>query len=186
MNLNHRFARALFTPVLLVALASPALAQTRPSAPARLAATAGQDGSVTLKWLDRSSNETGFRITRQPAFPDGVRVVNAGQTTFQDRPGTGRFTYRVASFNDAGTSSWTSAARANVSAPATNPPPSGGGGTDGGTITPNPPDWIRYGIPEIPTDLIGVPGTNQIVLSWWDHADNDVFTEIQKQTQVGQ
>lgn len=188
MNLNPSIARFILGSIVVLGVAPDVMAQARrsPTSPARLSATAGSNGSVTLKWTDRSINERGFKITRLPAFPDGDKVVQANQSSFSDTPGAGTFTYRVAAFNNVGTSSWTSAARVTVTGGST-PGGSNMGMAGGpGTVTPNPAGSITFGIPAMPTDLTATPGTNSIQLAWWDHADNEVYFEIEKQVQVGQ
>lgn len=157
----------------------------RPTAPAKLTAAAGQDGAVRLNWADRSSNEQGFRITRQPAFPGGDVTVGANVTTFTDTPGAGTFSYRVAAFNSAGTSSYTSAARVSASGTSSSTGTGGGAGPDG-LVTPNPGGQIYLGIPAAPSHLAATPSSNQVLLTWWDHADNEIFFNIEKQVQVGQ
>ena len=56
--------------------------------------------NINLSWVDKSSNEDGFRIYR-----DGNKVgeVTAGVTSYSEVvPGTGTFEYTVAAFNGTG------------------------------------------------------------------------------------
>ena len=72
------------------------------AAPTSLTASVSRAGSVTLKWTDNSSNETGFYVERAPSGSTSyVRVgtVGASVTTFTQSPGSGRYVYRVQAFN---------------------------------------------------------------------------------------
>src|SRR5262249_35041109 len=75
-----------------------------PPTPAQLQAAVQADGHVMVTWQDTSDLETGFRIQRQPNFPEGVITMPAGTVAFDDQPGRGFFIYMVWAMNDAGRS----------------------------------------------------------------------------------
>ncbi len=88
---------------------APAPAQ-KPAAPSNLTVTSTAATRVALRWTDRSSDESGFRIERCTgsgctAFTQ-VGTVLAGTVTFTDSAATRstKYTYRVLAFNDAGLS----------------------------------------------------------------------------------
>jgi hypothetical protein len=88
-----------------------------PAAPSNLAAQAISSSAVSLWWSDNSANELGFDIYRDGA---SVGSVNSNVNTFQDRNlkyGTA-YTYTVAAFNAAGTSSQAVPASATTLNPA--------------------------------------------------------------------
>lgn len=75
-------------------------------APSRLSVSAA-GRTVTLKWIDNSSNETGFYVERAVRVGRGagpftvVAKLPAGSTGFVDAlPRAGTYYYRVAAFND--------------------------------------------------------------------------------------
>lgn len=103
-----------------------------PSAPTNAAASDNTDGSATVTWTDTSSNETGFEVERNPAFPS-ARTVSANVTTLVDASGVGTFSYRVRALGSSGNSSWSAWATAVVTNPGAGGGGSGGGG--GGTTT---------------------------------------------------
>lgn len=90
------------------------------AAPASASATTLSAGLITLRWLDASTNEDGFRIERcaGASCTAFVRVAEtaANVTGFIDRglaAGT-LYRYRVVAFNDFGTSSPSNAAEATT------------------------------------------------------------------------
>jgi PKD repeat protein len=71
------------------------------AAPSNLTATATR-GSVTLKWTDNSTNETGFYIERAPAGTTSFAQVGstaANAVTWTESVGRGTYLYRVQAFN---------------------------------------------------------------------------------------
>ena len=82
-----------------------------PAAPSGLVGQALSGALVRLAWLDKSDNETGFRIQRALATSGtfaSVGQVGANVTTFTDvtaRAGK-TYRYRVQAFNAAGPSAW--------------------------------------------------------------------------------
>jgi PKD repeat protein len=73
------------------------------TAPGNLTAGVGA-GTVTLKWIDRSTNEDGFYIERAPSGSSSftrIGQVGANVVTATDKPGKGTFVYRVQAFNTA-------------------------------------------------------------------------------------
>ncbi len=90
-----------------VAVEIPTLAPVQvPGAPAQLyienRVCNGQTYTVSLRWLDQSNNEQGFRVYR-----DGARISTLGdnETKFTDGPAFGGpYTYAVEAFNSGGAS----------------------------------------------------------------------------------
>jgi predicted phage tail protein len=86
-----------------------------PAAPSNLTATAGKK-SVTLNWMDNSSNETGVKIERST---DGVNfsqitTTGANVTSYKNTGLTSGTTYyyRVRATNTAGDSAYSNTASA--------------------------------------------------------------------------
>jgi hypothetical protein len=86
------------------------VALTVPAAPTNLAATVANNGQVTLKWADRSNNETGFQVERSN---DGIvfaviATTAANTTKYKDTTAVRRQTYyfRVAAKNNVGLSNY--------------------------------------------------------------------------------
>ncbi len=85
---------------------------TLPSAPTSpLATLAGT--TVTVRWTDTSTNETGFRIKRQQRVGGSwinetvIATTSANVTQITNAPGSGRWRYAIQSFNATGSSAWT-------------------------------------------------------------------------------
>ncbi len=90
--------------------ATPTVSVQIPSAPQQLyfenLACNGQIYSLTLRWLDTSSNETGFRVYRDGAL---LATLGVNSTSHADAPPYGGpYTYSVEAFNTAGSSGQTS------------------------------------------------------------------------------
>ncbi len=71
------------------------------AAPASLTATVSAK-TVTLKWIDKSTNESGFYVERSPSGSTSfarVGQVAANVTTFAHTTTSGRYVYRVQAFN---------------------------------------------------------------------------------------
>jgi len=102
--------RVLMTSVLAIlvitgcgksTLAPPQLVREPPAAPSGLSGQADSYSQVTIRWIDNSANEQGFRIYR-----DGLLVASVGPnvTEFQDKGlhYSTAYTYEVATYNDVG------------------------------------------------------------------------------------
>lgn len=87
---------------------------TPPLAPTNFKVDKVSSGVAGLSWIDKSNNETGFRIDCEEK--KGGKWVNAtsftvgaNTTSYTDRPGKGTFHYRITAFNSGGnsaTSAW--------------------------------------------------------------------------------
>ncbi|MEY4533718.1 MAG: hypothetical protein RLZZ246_36 [Planctomycetota bacterium] len=92
---------------------------TAPSAPSGLTVTVS-GATVTVRWTDNSSNETGFTVRRQQRVGSTwtnetvISTTGANVTQITNAPGSGRWRYSVRAFNAAGTSAWTAWVQANV------------------------------------------------------------------------
>jgi hypothetical protein len=99
-----------------------------PAAPSGLTVADIGNGRAMVSWTDNSSNETGFRVERDPAFESGQVSVGIGATAYIDQCGAGSFGYRVRAINDGGVSAFTGWVHANITTTGT------GGGGSGGTV----------------------------------------------------
>jgi uncharacterized protein YunC (DUF1805 family) len=85
-----------------------------PVAPSSVAAINDADGSATVKWVDASSNETGFEVrretwdTRKSAWTGATTVasVPAGYSSVIDLSGNGTYRYSVRAVNTGGGSNY--------------------------------------------------------------------------------
>ena len=99
-------------PVTVTTPAAPAV----PTAPSTLKATAASRSQVNLDWLDRSSNEDGFRIERCQgscvSFTE-IATVGANVSTYINTglSASTTYRYRVRAYNSAGSSSYSNVAR---------------------------------------------------------------------------
>jgi subtilisin family serine protease len=90
-----------------------------PAAPGGLVVTVSGT-TVTVRWTDNSSNETGFTVRRQKRVGNTwtsetvVATTGANVTQITDAPGLGRWRYSVQAFNGTGTSVWTGWVQVNV------------------------------------------------------------------------
>jgi hypothetical protein len=98
------------------------LANTVPSAPSGLTATAASSTQINLSWKDNSNNETSFSIQ---SSPDGTtwsaKATTGANTTSYAVTGLSPLTkyyYRVAAANTVGTSTWSDTASAITQTPA--------------------------------------------------------------------
>ncbi len=71
---------------------------TKPAAPTNLTATVDGD-KVTLKWVDNSNNEAGFKIYRGPVWTDIGNVGPNITTATYSGLAAGTYTYRLNAFN---------------------------------------------------------------------------------------
>jgi len=87
------------------------------NAPANLTGK-GSKGSVTLSWLDKSNNETGFYVERAPSTSPAsfVRVgtTAANAISFKDTVSRGSYVYRVQAFNGSATSTYSNSVTVSV------------------------------------------------------------------------
>lgn len=89
---------------------APPSLPTKPAAPSSLFATALSVGKgVSLSWLDRSSNESGFKLERRTTSTSPwsiVATVNPNTTKYTDATAARRttYTYRIRALNVAGSS----------------------------------------------------------------------------------
>ncbi|HET7357916.1 MAG TPA: fibronectin type III domain-containing protein [Nocardioidaceae bacterium] len=148
---------------------------TAPSAPSKLAATAG-DGSVTLSWSapasDGGSTVTGYQVLRGTASgrESSTPVNTVTSTGFTDSTVTNGTTYyyTVVAVNAVGPSPQSNEASATPqAATAPPPPPSGGGG--GPAPDPGPPPAPQpqpASAPSAPVGLAASVANGSIRLSW--------------------
>jgi hypothetical protein len=108
-----------------------------PAAPSALTASASSSSSVTVRWTDNSSDESGFRLERSPNGVDFAEVASlaAGATGYTDNGLSAKtaYFYRVRAYNSAGNSGYSnvgSVATPEV-APAMPQNPSAVGNSDG-------------------------------------------------------
>ena len=137
--------------------------QNPPYAPYFLSAVANSSSQVTLNWYDNFGVETGVSVERQTANGPFTVVATLAPhaATYVDMtvaPST-TYTYRVASFNTAGSSPYT-----NTSSVTTQP---------GTVVMPGP---------TAPTLLSSVADTtSQITLNWIDNSNNETGFAIERQ-----
>jgi hypothetical protein len=96
-----------------VASAKTLVTVTTPTSPASLTVTGTTATSVSLRWTDRSSNETGFYVERRRGTNGSytrIATLAANVTTYTDATAAANttYTYRVRAYNSAGTSGATS------------------------------------------------------------------------------
>ncbi len=91
---------------------APPSLPTKPTAPSNLTATALSAGKgVSLSWLDRSTNESGFKIERRTTSTSSWQIMataDPNTTKFTDATTARRttYTYRVRAINVAGSSAY--------------------------------------------------------------------------------
>ena len=83
---------------------------TSPVAPSSLTATAASSTSVTVRWTDNSSNESGFRLERSSNGVDysEIAALASGTTSYSNTGLAAKATYyfRVRAYNSAGNSAY--------------------------------------------------------------------------------
>jgi hypothetical protein len=102
--------------------ASSTTASGAPAAPASVAATNGGNGTATITWVDKSTNETLFNVRRAKWDPVAqkwasavsVGKVGANVTRFVNSSGKGTFRFYVRSANASGVSLWVGPAQVTV------------------------------------------------------------------------
>lgn len=133
---------------------------TVPTAPSNLALTIASATQINLTWVDKSTNETGFKIFRSV---DGTNfglltTVGAGVTTYQNTgltPG-GSYWYYVVATNGVGDSG------ASNTASATTP----------FAVAPNAPTNLNA----------TAPARSRITLTWADNATNETGFRVERST----
>ncbi len=110
-----------------------------PTAPSLGSAVDNADGTATVQWVDKSTDETGFEVEREKQNRKlawkGAAIIGttgANVTQLTDASGTGVFRYRVRALNGAGASNWSGWAEVTVT------DAGGGGGGGGGGKPCNP------------------------------------------------
>jgi PKD repeat protein len=85
------------------------------NAPTTLTAS-GSKSTVTLKWTDNSTNESGFYIERAPSGGSFTRIATTGPNviTYKNNPGRGTFSYRVQAFWGTAVSAYTNTVTISV------------------------------------------------------------------------
>lgn len=136
------------------------VAPVPPAAPSNLSATTISSNQINLSWTDNSNNENGFKVEQSTDGTNFTQIAMLASNTVSFsatglNPST-TYTYRVVSFNDAGTSQFSNTASA--------------------TTLAAPPD-----VPAAPSGLIatGVSRT-QINLSWTDNSNNESGFRIER------
>ena len=99
-------------------VASATTTMTAPEAPTGLAATVLSSTEIELTWQDNSTNETGYKVERQPSGTtnwEEIKILGANVTTYTDNTVTKgqTYKYRVVAYNNGG-SSYSAEASATV------------------------------------------------------------------------
>ena len=99
------------TAATVAAFRTSSTSATTPTAPSGITAASTSSSSVTVRWTDNSSNETGFNVERSTNGVDFTQVatLGAGAISFADSglAASTRYYYRVRAYNSAGNSSYT-------------------------------------------------------------------------------
>lgn len=130
-----------------------------PAAPTTLAITVVSNSSLKLSWVDKATNEKGFKVERSAdgmAFTQ-ITLLGANVLNFTDTALTSstKYYYRVRAYNDGGASAYTSVVSATTPAP------------------PAPP--------AAPTTLaVSVVSTSSLKLTWADKSTNETGFKIER------
>lgn len=151
---NDGGTSAYTTTVSATTSAPPSL----PAAPTTLAVTVVSNSSLKLTWVDKSTNETGFKIERSTDGTSFTQITLAGANVlnYTDSALTSstKYYYRVRAYNGGGDSAYTAVASATTSAP-----------------------------PAAPTALaLTVKSSSQINLSWTDNSSNETGFKVERST----
>jgi len=97
---------------------------TPPAAPCAMLASSPSGTEIVLRWTDRATDETGFKLERKDNRPDAVftEIADLKADTYRDSgvtPGV-TYTYRVRAYHDGGTSTF---GEVTVKAGGAPPPP---------------------------------------------------------------
>jgi regulation of enolase protein 1 (concanavalin A-like superfamily) len=147
---------AIFNNVLVSGPAGPP-----PAAPSGLQATLVSATEVELRWIDNSSDETGFLLERAVGSGSFAQIATpaANSTRASDvnlDPGT-TYHYRVSAFSNGGSSAY------SATATVTTPPASG---------TP----------PNAPSGVVAEYWANRIEIRWADNSNNETTFAIERST----
>jgi hypothetical protein len=128
-----------------------------PASPSNLSATSVSSSQIDLVWSDNSNNENGFIIQRSPNGDTGWEEIATviGSNSYNDTglsSGTTNF-YRVAAYNDNGTSKFSNSDSATT----------------------------LEVLPESPTNLSAIASSStQIDLSWQDTSSNEAGFKVER------
>lgn len=120
---------------------------------------AGDTGArgVALSWAAASGDVSRYELERDPAFPLGVRVLEADARSFRDSTGVGSFNYRLRAAGTGGTSDWSEWQQIVVA-----------------DIVPSSPEQLASA--DLGDGL-------RVRLNWRDTADNETRFRVERQTQ---
>jgi hypothetical protein len=141
------------------------LGEDSPAMPTDMAIEARPTGGFVVRWSDRSSNESGFEIERQPAFSGGPRAAPANATSFVDLDNPGLASYRVRAVGVRLQSDWSEWQSFTGAPPPNFATLTPGGGFTGPTFQPAP-----VGEP-------GAAGYDARVIARWDVVPFQTFGE---------
>ncbi len=149
--------------ILLFCLtAAAAWAETEPSAPSSLKASAVSSSEIELTWEDNSDNETGFIIERKKSGGSYIRIAEVDEdVTSYTNSGLSvntKYYFRVRAYNDTGNSGYSN----EVSATTLDVPPDGPSRLAAGTLS-----------------------TSRIKLTWVDNSDNELGFKIERKKSGG-
>ncbi len=138
------------------------VAESPPFSPYFLSAVANSSTQVSLSWFDNAGTETGVKVERKTsngAFAVIATLAPHAQS-YSDMTVVGgtAYTYRVAAFNNAGSSPYTNESAVN---------------TPGVVVTPT--------APSAPTSLVAASSSSsQIGLVWTDNANNETGYNVER------
>jgi len=137
-----------------------AVAPVPPAAPTSLAATTVSSSQINLSWTDNANNENGFKVEQSTDGTNFTQIAmlssNSVSYSVTGLSASTTFFYRVASFNDAGNSTFSNTASATTSAP---PPP----------------------LPAAPSALSATAVSSaRINLAWTDNSGNESGFKIER------
>lgn len=136
------------------------VAPVPPAAPTALNATTVSSSQINLTWTDNANNENGFKIEQSTDGTNFTQIATVGSNAISfsvtGLSASTTYSYRVASFNDAGNSAFSNTASATTSAP------------------PTP-------LPAAPSGLSAAAvSTTRINLSWTDNSSNESGFRIER------
>ena len=136
------------------------VAPVPPAAPSNLAAATVSSSQINLSWTDNANNENGFKVEQSTDGTNFTQIAmlgsNAVSFSVTGLSASTTYSYRVASFNDAGNSAFSNTASATTSgAPA--PVPAAPGGLSATAAS-----------------------STQVNLSWTDNAGNESGFRIER------